>query len=933
MKNAKTKYCKISDLKIGDRIKTVTPNGSEFFTTVRDKWDTVVKRSDQVNLTFSNGTTITCSVRHPIMTLSGCGEIQKQTLPLDLVVGETKIVSEDNKGYCTLVTRELGGEYPTDNFTDITVDGGTFFAKKNKLDTGVLTHNCSQGGVRGASATLFYPWWHYEFPELIVLKNTQGTEENRERHLDYGVEFSRLVFDKYRTDESVCLFSPHDVPEMTKAFYSGRFDDFKTAYEIAVLDKSIRRRTMTARELIHTFVVERFKVGRIYTVFMENFYNQSSFMPEAFVSGAWLSSNLCVAPETNILTSNGYFPIAELEGEKVEIWNGEEFSETTVVKTGEGQRLLTVKTSSGQDITATPYHKFYVFNGYGKPCIEKRLHELSIGDKLIKFKLPVIKGSETLEDAYTNGFYSGDGCLTKEGQRVYLYHEKRSLSDLFTGGGDWIIQEKYNRQYKHYNTLEDKFFVPSNTYTVDSRLEWLSGWLDADGCVYRNGTNEAIVGASVELQFLKEIQLMLQTLGVNSKISTQSDAGFQRLPANDGTGEMKEFWCSKVYRLLISSCESFKLLSLGLNLNRLKINKRLPQRDANQFIKVTDVVDEGRVDDTYCVNEPKRHMAMFNGLLTGQCLEIALPVYSSVGGEDNLVALCTLSSVNFGKVNKPTDLESPCRTSVQALDALLSYQEYPVESAKRFTELYRALGIGLVGYAHFLAKRGLKYNKDSAEVTDEYMEAFMYYLIDESVKLAEEFGPCEGYKNTCYGQGIFPWERRNKNVDLIVPMVLRYNWEELRVRMLKFGIRNATLSAIAPTETSSQLLGETNGIEPPRKAISTKISKTGILKQVVPQHYLLKNKYDYLWDQKSTLGYLSLMAVMQKWVDQSISSNTSYRPDNYPDSRVPMSIAVRDIIFAMDSGVKTLYYNNVMDSKESTEDVIEVMEDNDCCVV
>lgn len=455
--------------------------------------------------------------------------------------------------------------------------------------------------VRGASATGYYPWWHYEYPELIVLKNNAGTEESRERHIDYGVEFNKLIIDRFLNKQDVTLFSPHQVPDVVDAFYKGDNEAFAEAYAKAEEDPSIMKRVISAEEVIFSFVSERQKTGRIYAAFVDNMNQQGAFMylPE----GAWLASNLC-----------------------------------------------------------------------------------------LEIALPI----------------------------------------------------------KPFESLEKD---------------------------------------------------------------------------NDG-----------------------------------------------------------------------------------------------------MVALCTLSSVNWGKVNKIEDLEAPCRISVRALDNLLTYQDYPVKQAETFTERYRALGIGIVGLAHFLAKRGLKYDKNSAEVVDQYMEAMMYYLTDESVRIAEEKGACLGYKDTCYGNGIFPWERRKSNVDKIVKHSLRFDWEELRERMNKFGIRNATLFACAPTETSSQLLNETNGIEPPRAAISEKVSKDGKIKQVVPEHSKLKNKYDYAWDQKSPLGYLSLMAVIQKWGDQSISSNTTYNPHIYPDSKIPLSILVRDLIFAYESGVKTLYYSNTKDVEDDVEDTFVISE-------
>ena len=309
------------------------------------------------------------------------------------------------------------------------------------------------------------------------------------------------------------------------------------------------------------------------------------------------------------------------------------------------------------------------------------------------------------------------------------------------------------------------------------------------------------------------------------------------------------------------------------------------------------------------------HNFYANGIVAHNCQEISLPVQSfgSLEQDDGMIALCTLSSINWGALSKPEDLEVPCRMSVRALDNLLSYQEYPVKHAQTFVERFRALGIGIVGFAHFLAKRGLKYNAGAAAEVDRYMEAMAYYLTDESVRLAEERGACEMSDQTCYGYGVFPWELRNKNIDMIVPLELHYDWEELRARMKRFGIRNATLMAVAPTESSAQLLGETNGIEPPVAPVTVKSSKDGLLKTVVPGVHKLKNKYDYRWNQKNPRGYLTLMAVLQKWIDQTISTNTSYNPDNYEDAQIKSSDLIKDFMYAMQLGLKSLYYDNTKD--------------------
>jgi ribonucleoside-diphosphate reductase alpha chain len=275
------------------------------------------------------------------------------------------------------------------------------------------------------------------------------------------------------------------------------------------------------------------------------------------------------------------------------------------------------------------------------------------------------------------------------------------------------------------------------------------------------------------------------------------------------------------------------------------------------------------------------------------------------------VQLCTLSATSMTNIKDEADMERVCRYTVRGLDSLLDYQSYPLEAAYKSTMEYRPLGVGIINLAYWLAKNDFKYSDGSGlAALDEFAEMWSYYLIKASVDLAEEKGPCILWKNTKYAQGLFPHETRKKEVDELVEYKLRMPWDTLREKMLRVGIRNSTLMAIMPAETSAQILNATNGIEPPRAFISVKQSKDGVLKQVVPEFRRLRNKYELLWDQKSPEGYLKICAVLQKWMDQSISTNTSYNPKFYPDEKVPMSEMLKHILLAYKWGIKTLYYCN-----------------------
>ena len=460
--------------------------------------------------------------------------------------------------------------------------------------------SCNQGGIRGGAATLYYPFWHLEFEDLIVLKNNKGTEENRARHMDYGAQFNKLAYERLLSGGNITLFSPSDVPELYNAFYSDQAK-FKTLYESAERNTKIRKKTLKAIDVFTAFMQERKNTGRIYLMNVDHANTHSSFIESV---APVRQSNLCAE--------------------------------------------ITLPTT----------------------------------------------------------------------------------------------------------------------------------------------------------------------------------------PLND-------------------------------------------------------------------INDP-------NGL----------------------IALCTLSALNWGKIREPKDFEKPCTLAVRGLDALLSYQNYPVLAAYKHTEMYRPLGVGIINFAYWLAKNNLKYSDDSAlEMVDEYTEAWSYYLIKASVELAKEQGACTASNNTKYSQGIMPIDTRKSEVDELVPHKERMAWNQLREDAKKYGIRNSTLMALMPSESSSQISNATNGIEPPRNYISVKQSKDGVLKQVVPEYRRLKNKYELLWDQKSPEGYLKIAAVLQKYVDQSISINTSYNPEFYPDQQIPMSELLRHMIMGYKYGHKTWYYMNTADGAGEVN-VDKIISDN-----
>ena len=476
------------------------------------------------------------------------------------------------------------------------------------------TRSCSQGGVRNGAATLYYPIWHYEVEDLLVLKNNKGTEDNRVRHMDYGVQFNKLMYERLLQGGDITLFSPSDVPHLHYSFFNDQ-ELFKIVYEKAEKNPDIRKKTIKAIDLFSMFMEERKNTGRIYLMNVDHANTHSSF-----------------------------------------------------------------------DEKLAPIHQ--------------------------------------------------------------------------------------------------------------------------------------------------------------SNLCCEID---------------------------------------------------LPTKPLRDF------------------NDP-----------------------------DGEIALCTLSAINWGNIRKPEDFAKPCELAVRGLDALLSYQHYPVLAAEISTDLRRPLGIGIINLAYWLAKNNTTYQNPDLELIDEYAEAWSYYLIKASNDLAIEQGFCPGYVETKYGKGITPNQTYKKDVDELVPHVERMDWESLRKSLKEHGIRNSTLMALMPAETSAQISNATNGIEPPRSFVSIKQSKDGVLKQVVPGIHKLKKKYDLLWDQKSPEGYLKIMAVLQKYIDQGISVNTSYNPVHYEDEKIPMSTMIQHLLMFYKYGGKQLYYFNTYDgqgeidiNKLDEELPLEDIDEGECesCVI
>lgn len=768
---------------------------------------------------------------------------------------------------------------------------------------------------RGGSATFKISCIDPEIMSLVRLKSQRTAKNFQIIQLDYSLAMNKPFLKAVADNDDWMLVSVYYAPKLHELFHSGCPNEFKAEYDRVLKDDSVKKKMIKARDLLLTHITEWFETGMNYSFFVDNVNQHTPFIEPVRLS------NLCVAPETLVLTDHGYKRIDSLQDEDVNVWNGESFSRVTVRKTGENQGLVTVTLSDGRSIDCTEYHKFYIAEGYTGRYTEKRAFELKAGDKIIKHDLPVIDGSKVLENAYTNGMFSADGSYAKGRPILDLYHEKMELKHLISCTGNWSEQEERKKARTYLIGVKEKFFVPDESYTIKSRLEWLAGYLDGDGTIARNGTNESIQAQSIELGFLREIQLMLDGLGVHSKVVFASNEGRYMLPKNDGTGVYAEYNCKYADRILISSTGLYKLANLGFNTHRLKWTKRKPQRNAEQFVQVVSVEDNGRKDNTYCFTEPKRGMGVFNGILTGNCQEICLPTkaFGNIPAlyeyaESGEVALCFLGAMVVGNIESDSEYEEAAYQLCKFIDNTIDNAVYPFKSIEFTAKKRRSIGVGMTDVAHWMAKHGYKYDtEEGRNAIHRLAERHSYFIHKASVRLAKERGHCEWMNRTKYADSS-PWlpiDTYNKNIDKHHSQALQYDWEALRSDIKQHGVRFSVHEAYMPVESSSAFTNSTNGVYPIREHQVYKKSPAGVVFFEAPDWHELKDHYQRAWDiDKFDLA--KFYGIIQKFTGQSISAD--FYHDYGKSKKVSGIEMIKLFLFADSIGMKTFYYLNSVDT-------------------
>ena len=539
----------------------------------------------------------------------------------------------------------------------------------------------NQGGKRPGSFAIYLEPWHADVFSFLDLRKNTGSETDRARDLFLALWIPDKFMDAVYNDNDWYLMCPDECRGLIDVWG----DDFDNLYDMYISENKYRKK-IKARTLWKKIIESQIETGNPYMLYKDNINKKSNQMN----IGTIKSSNLCVAPETKILTKDGYQVISELKDKKLEIWNGKEWSEVEVKQTGKDQELCKVIFSDYTELECTPYHKFYIQESYqGKPII-KEAKNLKTNDKIIKCDYPVIDNNNKLKSAYTNGFFSGDGTYinitdikprkcdyksiigkayckrhfsyqkgneksekccgisyTKK-PHISLYHDKIKLLEHLDYLSKGEIKNKKLNITLRPSDMQEKFFVPHN-YSIKSKLDWFAGYSDADGTIVTNQGCQSMQICCIELNFLKETKLMLNTCGLNPKITLMSRKKNSLLP--DGKGSHKMYDRKECYRLLINSVDLNKLLELGFNPKRLQINhNHIPNRDARKFTKVKSIEFTNRIDDTYCFTEHKDHKGIFNGIITGQCAEIV--EYS----DDKETAVCNLASIALNKFVEPVTI-------------------------------------------------------------------------------------------------------------------------------------------------------------------------------------------------------------------------------------------------------------------------------------
>ncbi len=753
----------------------------------------------------------------------------------------------------------------------------------------------TQSNKRPGSVAVYLEPWHAEIREFLRLKENAGAEEFRARSLFYGLWIPDLFMKKAKSEDVAyqqwCLFDPAKARGLADVYG----DDFEALYDKYEREGRFREK-ISARDLLYDIIESQIKTGGPYLLYKDSVNRKNNQKHMGTIRG----SNLCVAPETRILTKTGYHRIEKLQDKEVEVWNGTQFSKTIVRRTSERSELLTVKFSNGSTLQCTEYHKFYIQPGYNKTqVVVKEAKDLLPDDKLVKAEFPVIEAGTDLSPfkyPYTAGFFTGDGtyskaetnqrqcsfkkaldtnyckkhqafqhhltlptdlekchalvykpvpiiCLYGEQKKMLLEHLEHHTN--FTDGSGRIVC------FLPYD-IPSKYQVPIH-HNLEIRLRYFEGLCDADGTaqVADIFPTTSIQICSAQEGFLEEIKLMLQTMGVDAKVCKGQNARISAMP--DGKGGHKNVSCKSTERLLLTSLQVKSLQKIGFAPKRLRLADEVSRKEAKRYVKVVAVERTGRQDATYCFNEPVEHKGIFNGVITGNCTEIT--TYTS----SDEVSVCNINSIGLPSYIKNQKdgtpvfdfqlLHAKAKVATKNLDRVIEETHYPVPRARYSNMRHRPIGVGVSGLADTFSLMRVPFDSiEARNINKTIFETIYHAAVEASCELAQELGPYDSYEGSEFSKGKFQFDLWAEASGEPVVHSGLWDWEELREKVLQHGMRNSLLTAPMPTASTSQIIDFNECFEAYNSNIYKRETLSGEF-QIVNRH-LLKDLCDLgVWNE------------------------------------------------------------------------------------
>ncbi len=702
------------------------------------------------------------------------------------------------------------------------------------------------GGKRKGSTAVYLEVWHGDIMEFLDLKKPIGDEYLRARDLFLALWicdlFMKRLNDSIKNKKIVywSLFCPNIAKGLTDV-YGDEFEQLYIKYENE--KKYIKQIDIT---ILWKKILEiQMESGVPYLGFKDHINkkcNQNNL-------GTIKSSNLCVHGNTLILTKDGYYPIKDLANKEVEIWNGNEFSLSPVRKTNVNQELLKIITDDGCELQCTPYHKFYIVSdARNTKHIIKEAHELNINDRIIKCNFPILEGTPEFDFKYpyTHGYYCGDGTNYKnnDGSRkipvIDLYHKKQKILNFL----DYIKIKSINTKLNKlriilHNDINHKYEVPINA-TINNKLLWLSGLIDADGTICKNKDSRCIQIGSIHKDFMYKVKLLCNTLGLNPKLTNNRSTEFRLMSDNKDFSRKKLYNCKKSYRLLFNVLDTYKLYN-ELNIPTKRVLNDItisPQRDARKFVRISSIEKVEGLHDTYCFNESKQHKGIFNGMITGNCHEINIYTDKDNIGVCNLASISLPKFVEYNTYNEPIynyqKLYETTKIIIKNLNQVIDNNVYPVKEGKYSDKMNRPLGLGVQGLADVFFKFKIPFTSNRAkEINKLIFETVYYGALESSCELAQINGYYKNYPTSMVANGKLQFDLWN-----VRPSIM-WNWDKLRYNISKYGIYNSLLTALMPTASTSQIMGNYEMFEPITSNMFTRNTLSGTY-QIINK-YLIKD--------------------------------------------------------------------------------------------